>query len=97
MDDVIVETTAGAVRGAGGDGVATFKGLRYAAPPVGELRFAAPAPVEPWEGVHDALAFGPSCPQPEARPDGWMGEDATDEDCLFLNVFTPHRTMPGAR
>ncbi len=89
MDDVIVDTTAGTVRGAASDGVATFKGVRYAAPPLGELRFAAPAPVEPWEGVRDALAFGPSCPQPEARPDGWMGEDATDEDCLFLNVFTP--------
>ena len=89
MDDVIVETMAGAVRGATDRGVATFKGLRYAAPPVGERRFAAPAPVERWDGVRDALAFGPSCPQPEARPDGWVGEDATDEDCLFLNVFTP--------
>jgi para-nitrobenzyl esterase len=89
MDDVIVETTAGAVRGAAGQGVATFKGLRYASPPLGERRFAAPLPVDPWDGVVDALAFGPSCPQPEARPDGWMGEDATDEDCLYLNVFTP--------
>jgi para-nitrobenzyl esterase len=89
MDDVIVETTAGAVRGSAGEGVATFKGLRYAAPPLGERRFAAPLPVDPWDGVVDALAFGPSCPQPEARPDGWMGEDATDEDCLYLNVFTP--------
>ena len=89
MDDVIVETMAGAVRGAVDQGVATFKGLRYAAPPVGERRFAAPAPVEAWDGVRDALALGPSCPQPEARPDGWVGEHATDEDCLFLNVFTP--------
>src|SRR5918998_6599755 len=89
MDDVIVETFDGAVRGAVDQGVATFKGLRYAAPPLGERRFAAPAPVEPWDGVRDALAFGPSCPQPETRPDGWVGEAATDEDCLFLNVFTP--------
>lgn len=89
MDGVIVETMAGAVRGAVDQGVATFKGLRYAAPPLGERRFAAPAPVEAWEGVRDALAFGPSCPQPEARPDGWVGEASTDEDCLFLNVFTP--------
>src|SRR5918998_1216780 len=89
MDDVIVETMDGAVRGAVDQGVATFKGLRYAAPPLGERRFAAPAPVEAWDGVRAAPAFGPSCPQPETRPDGWVGEASTDEDCLFLNVFTP--------
>ena len=89
MTDVLVPTTAGTLRGAVVDGVATFKGVPYAAPPVGELRFRPPAPVEPWDGVRDALAYGPSCPQPTQRPAGWSQEERESEDCLYLNVWTP--------
>jgi para-nitrobenzyl esterase len=91
----IVKTRAGRVRGADLGGVLAFKGLRYAAPPVGERRFAPPAPVEPWDGIADALQLGPSCPQPRQRPTGWSQEVAEDEDCLRLNVWTP--ALEGAR
>ncbi|KND33566.1 hypothetical protein IQ63_19405 [Streptomyces acidiscabies] len=54
-----VRTSAGTVRGSRENGLAVFRGIPYARPPVGELRFAAPRPPEPWDGVRDALAFGP--------------------------------------
>lgn len=89
MTDVLVPTTAGKLRGAVDDGIAVFKGIPYAAPPVGERRFRRPAPVEPWTETRDALAYGPSCPQPSQRPPGWSQEEREDEDCLYLNVWTP--------
>lgn len=59
-----------------------FKGVPYAAPPVGDGRWRAPGPVGAWRGVRAATAFGPSCPQPGAQ------RYPTSEDCLFLNVWT---------
>ena len=59
-----------------------FKGVRYAAAPVGELRFKAPEPPPMIAGTQDASAFGPSCPQIEGE--GVVG----NEDCLFLNIWT---------
>ena len=55
----LVRISAGTVRGSWEDGVATFRGVPFAAPPVGRGRFAAPRPVEPWDGVRDATRFGP--------------------------------------
>ncbi|KAJ0183510.1 hypothetical protein K1T71_001486 [Dendrolimus kikuchii] len=63
----------------------SFKGIPYAAPPVGELRFKAPQPPKPWKGIKIAKQFGPVCYQcytPTAAPFG-------SEDCLYLNVYTP--------
>ena len=67
MADVVVRTKAGLVRGSG-ERVIRFLGIPYAAAPFGPNRFAAPAPVTPWEGVRDALEFGPTPPGPVSRP-----------------------------
>jgi len=64
------------------DGV--YKGIPYAAPPVGALRWRPPQPVVPWTEARDMDAFGPVCPQPEA-------DGESNEDCLTLNVWTPAR------
>ncbi len=57
-----VRITAGAVRGRWEDGLAVFRGIPFAEPPVGEARFAAPRPVRGWDGVRKALSFGPPPP-----------------------------------
>ncbi len=95
-DAPLVKTTAGAVRGTRDGGIEIFRGIPYAAPPVGPLRFRPPTAAAPWDGVRDALEFGPSCPQPAERPEGWAPEPALSEDCLYLNVWTPG-TGDGAR
>ncbi|MDD9934870.1 MAG: carboxylesterase/lipase family protein [Myxococcales bacterium] len=89
MTETIVSTQSGEVAGRDQGGILAFKGIPYAAPPVGALRFAPPAPVEPWSEPFDAREYGPSCPQPEARPEGWSPETHEDEDCLRLNVWAP--------
>jgi carboxylesterase type B len=63
-----VTTGYGAVRGSVRDGIARFLGIPYAAAPTGSLRYRAPAPRQSWDGVRDALEFGPAAPQ--HRPDG---------------------------
>jgi para-nitrobenzyl esterase len=60
MSEVLVEVTGGTLRGGQSEGIVSLKGVPYAAPPVGPLRWAAPQPIEPWEGVRDALEYGPS-------------------------------------
>lgn len=100
----VVQTTAGRVQGLLDGGISAFKGIRYAAPPVGDLRFMPPAQPAPWTTIQDAAALGAPCMQmyspggprqsdfstemqalfptgPETRQD--------NEDCLFLNVWTP--------
>ena len=72
---------------------AAFLGIPYAAQPVGDLRWRPPQPAPAWSGVLHAKAYGPACPQ---APSGWLPEMlgktsmATDEACLYLNVWTPH-------
>ncbi|HYX81043.1 MAG TPA: carboxylesterase family protein, partial [Gemmatimonadales bacterium] len=81
-----VAVTGGRIRGAIlKDGVAVFKGIPFAQPPVGDLRWREPAPVKPWTGVRDAIAFGAPCAQ---NSGGRMLENSS-EDCLFLNLWTP--------
>ena len=97
MKDPVVDTAAGQVRGMtvaappGGRSVHRFLGIPYAAAPVGDLRWRAPQPRDPWPGVREALAFGPSCPQAEPldAPLPGFRMDVTSEDCLSLNIWTP--------
>ncbi|WP_441246776.1 carboxylesterase/lipase family protein [Kitasatospora sp. McL0602] len=74
-------TSAGWVRGSSVDGLAVFKGVPYAAPPTGSLRFAPPRPPAAWDGVRDATAYGPPSLQ-SALP-------GSSEDSLYANVWTP--------
>lgn len=69
-------------------GVRAFKGLPYAAPPVGDLRWRAPAPVVPWDGVRPTDRFGPNCPQPRIAASIDPTIEGMSEDCLTLNVWT---------
>jgi carboxylesterase type B len=89
--ELLVETRGGAVRGVHERGVAVFRGLPFARPPVGPGRFGPPEPPEPWSGVRDAARFGPSAAQNGALvgPLMSLGIDRTGEDCLYLNVWTP--------
>ena len=88
----VVNTRHGKVRGHLADGVNTFKGIPYAAPPFGANRFRPPQPVESWSGVRDALTYGPKAPQPAYPPpiDVLIPEFAAPgEDCLSLNIWSP--------
>jgi para-nitrobenzyl esterase len=82
---VIVVTDKGAVRGLIAAGMRSFKGIPYAAPPVGNLRWKAPQPAAAWKGIRAAAGFGSNCPQPP----GFFGRLSDNENCLFLNVYTP--------
>jgi para-nitrobenzyl esterase len=89
---VEVRTRAGAVRGREADGVTAFKGMPYAGPPFGSDRFAPPRRPEPWDGVRDALEFGPTAPHPGYTPpyDLLLPDPIIPgEDCLTMNVWTP--------
>jgi len=86
----VVEIEQGAVRGVVEDGIVSFKGIPYAAPPVGELRWRPPQPARGWDGVREADDFGAFCPQ-NLKP-GYslevLGGRPMSEDCLTLNIWT---------
>ena len=93
---MIVETRYGKVEGTSNDGVHAFKGIPFAAPPVGERRWHAPEPPAPWSGVRPATDWGKQAWQPAVEGAGMLSfvfniRNAAyrDEDCLQLNVFTP--------
>ncbi len=88
---MIVTTAQGQLEGIERHGAWQFRGIPYAAPPVGELRFRPPEPPLPWEGVRSAAEFGPVSWQSMGGTAQLLGdgERETSEDCLFLNVTTP--------
>ncbi len=95
-DATTVRTAGGALAGLPmAEGVTAFRGIRYAQPPVGELRWKPPVPVAPWQGVRAALEFGPACLQVRSVPGSIYAQEPArmGEDCLFLNVWRP----PGVR
>jgi len=84
-DPVKTKTASGTLVGDATDGIATYKGVPFAAPPVGDLRWKQPQPVKAWTGDRPATEYGASCAQ-NAR----LGAEAkVSEDCLYLNVFAP--------
>src|SRR6516165_3183837 len=84
--ETIVKTESGLVAGSG-TAIRVYKGIPYAAPPVGELRWKPPQPVTPWAGVRVAKSFSPVCPQSER-----LNLGVQSEDCLKLNIWTPARS-----
>src|SRR3954470_5543105 len=85
--DTEVRSAAGVLRGSREAGLAVFRGIPFAEPPVGDLRFAAPQPARSWDGVRPALAYGPPPPQPAAVG---ASAETTGDDWLTVNVWTPH-------
>ena len=83
-EPAVVQTASGAVSGVVAEGIEGFKGIPFAAPPVGDLRWRAPRPAKAWTGVRAATAYGPPCVQ--SQPSRYANES---EDCLTLNVFRP--------
>lgn len=89
--EMTVKVTGGTISGTiGEDGLKVYLGIPYAAPPVGDLRWSATAPVVPWKGVRDATEAGPACVQPVGQGGSFYGRSdfAVSEDCLTLNVWT---------
>lgn len=91
--EAIAATTSGKVRGKEGLGCLQFRGIPFAAPPVGERRWRPPVRPEQWDGVRDCFEFGPICPQNLGTLERLGGarrpQHPMDEDCLSLNIFTP--------
>ncbi|MCW5733462.1 MAG: carboxylesterase/lipase family protein [Enhydrobacter sp.] len=103
MAEVVVETASGRVRGQRERGASIFKGIPYAAPPLGVSRFSPPRKMESWAGIRDALAYGNLAIQAEnafSLPADLMaiwplgGIEKTSEDCLYLNVWTSGTSGP---
>ncbi|MBW2062680.1 MAG: carboxylesterase/lipase family protein [Deltaproteobacteria bacterium] len=86
---VLVETQYGTLEGIQNEGLQVFKGIPYAQPPVGKLRFCAPLRPAGWEGVREAKEFSASAIQGTSPVPGVAAEGPLSEDCLYLNVYTP--------
>lgn len=84
---VVIDT--GAVRGTSADGVVSFKGIPFAQPPVGDLRWRPPQPVKRWSGERDAKSYGADCMQDPFPGDAAPLGVPPAEDCLYMNVWRP--------
>jgi para-nitrobenzyl esterase len=94
FEAALVSVGTGSLQGSIQNGVHVFKGVPYAAPPVGDMRWKEPVPAVMWEGVKNALNYGPACPQnsagQDAIPVGSLRRQS--EDCLDLNIWSPAKT-----
>jgi len=87
----IVRVEGGEIEGLSWRGLSIYRGIPYAAPPTGALRWRAPQPVLPWRGVRDATRFADVCMQSGETVPG-LGLEPMSEDCLYLNVWSPAET-----
>jgi para-nitrobenzyl esterase len=90
---LVVPTTEGVIRGISANGMRQWLGIPYAAPPVGNLRWKPPQAHARWKGVRATTDYGSPCPQLGTV----FGKASTNENCLFLNVFTPANAKPSAK
>jgi para-nitrobenzyl esterase len=90
----VIETSSGRLEGEAEGDVLVFRGIPFAKPPVGPLRFRPPEPPDPWTGIRAATSFGPGGPQGVNPVEAVLAVfvPETSEDCLYLNVFTPNTT-----
>ncbi len=96
----VVRVDGGQLQGIVDDGVASYKGIPFAAPPIGDLRWRPPQPVAPWAGVRQASEFGANCMQGRFGPPPAAGANTApppSENCLFLNVWRPASAAPRAK
>jgi para-nitrobenzyl esterase len=92
VDPLVVQAASGAVRGTLREGFRSWRGIPYAEPPVGPLRFRSPRPPEPWTGVRDTIDYGHAAPQHENKAISLPEGVTQSEDCLTLNVLAPAAT-----
>ncbi len=87
-----VVTESGVISGVSEGGLSVYKGVPFAAPPIGDLRWRSPKPVTPWTGTRKADAFASACMQVGVSMPGET-PPAVSEDCLYLNIWTPAKAM----
>lgn len=86
-----ITTPLGTLEGTESTGIRIFRGVPFAQPPIGNLRFAAPAPAAKWDGVRDAKQFAARCMQLPLFGDMNFRSNGMSEDCLYLNIWTPSK------
>jgi len=96
-DPLQVAAPAGTVQGVVVDGVRSFRGIPFAQPPVGPLRWREPQPLAKWSGVRMATTWSARCEQSAAFADMRFRSESTSEDCLYLNIWTPENAKPGMK
>jgi para-nitrobenzyl esterase len=85
-----VKVEGGQVEGTIEDGITIYRGIPFAEPPVGDLRWRAPMPARKWKGVLKAAKFAPACPQQKNIVTAYYTKYGMSEDCLYLNIWKPN-------